>query len=40
VDQQQRTVKITVAIPQDLIDKLIDLVGNDPRLHGLPVKMR
>ena len=40
VDQQQRTVKITVAISQDLVDKLIDLVGNDPRLHGLPVKMR
>lgn len=40
VDQQQRTVKITVAIPQDLIDKLIDLVGTDPRLHGLPVTAR
>jgi len=38
VDQQQRTVKITVAIPQDLVDKLIDLVGSDPRLRGLPVK--
>jgi hypothetical protein len=40
VDQQQRTVKITVAIPQDLIEKLIDLVGNDPRLHRLPVKLQ
>lgn len=39
VDQQQRTVKITVAIPQDLIDKLIDLVGSEPRLHGLPIKL-
>lgn len=38
VDQQQRTIKITVAIPQDLIDKLIDLVGSEPRLRGLPVK--
>jgi hypothetical protein len=40
VDQQQRTVKITVAIPPDLIDKLIDLVGSEPRLHGLPVMSR
>jgi hypothetical protein len=40
VDQQQRAIKITVAIPQDLIDKLIDLVGSDPRLHGLPIKAR
>jgi len=38
VDQQQRYVKITVAIPQDLVDKLIDLVGSDPRLHGLPIQ--
>lgn len=27
VDQQQRTVKITVAIPQDLIDKLLEMLG-------------
>ena len=40
VDQQQRTVKITVAIPPDLIDKLIDLVGSEPRLHRLPVMSR
>lgn len=40
VDQQQRTIKITVAIPQDLVDKLIDLVGSDPRLHGLPIKSK
>ena len=38
VDQQQRYVKITVAIPQDLVDKLVDLVGSDPRLHGLPIQ--
>jgi hypothetical protein len=40
VDQQQRSVKITVTIPPDLIDKLIDLVGTGPRLHGLPVASR
>jgi len=40
VDQLQRTVRITVAIPPDLIDKLIDLVGSEPRLHGLPVMSR
>ena len=40
VDQQQRAVKITVAIPQYLIDKLIDLVESDPRLHALPVTSR
>jgi hypothetical protein len=40
VDQQQRTVKITVTIPPDLIDKLIDLMGTGPRLHGLPVASR
>ncbi len=37
VDQQQRTIKITVAIPQDLVDKLIDLLGSEPRLRGLPI---
>jgi hypothetical protein len=33
VDQQQRTIKITVAIPQDLIDKLVNLVAAEPRLQ-------
>jgi hypothetical protein len=37
VDQQQRTVKITLAIPQDLIDKLVDLLGKQP-LPRLPVR--
>ncbi len=40
VDQQQRTINITVAIPQDLIDKLINLLGTEPRLRGLPVSLR
>lgn len=31
VDQQQRTVKITVTIPQDLIDKLIQFLEMGPR---------
>ena len=39
VDQQQRTVKITVAIPQDLIDKLVDLLGKQP-LQRQPVELR
>jgi hypothetical protein len=38
VDQQQRTVTITVAVPQDLIDKMLDLLGAQPRLRRLPVK--
>jgi hypothetical protein len=33
VDQQQRTIKITVAIPQDLIDKLADMLATEPRLQ-------
>ena len=33
VDQQQRTVKITFAIPQDLVDKLIDLLGRQSLLR-------
>jgi len=40
VDQQQRTVKITLAIPQDLVDKLVDLLGKQPQLQRLPVKTR
>jgi hypothetical protein len=39
VDQQQRTVKITLAIPQDLIDKLVDLLGKQP-FQRLPVTRR
>jgi len=37
VDQQQRTVKITVAIPQDLIDKLIEMLGTLPGNRRLPL---
>jgi hypothetical protein len=33
VEQQQRTVKITVTIPENLVEKLIDLLGTQPRLH-------
>jgi hypothetical protein len=32
VDQQQRMVKITVAIPQDLIDKLVEMLNSGQRL--------
>lgn len=39
VDQQQRTVKITLAIPQDLVDKLVDLLGKQT-IQRLPVKQR
>ena len=37
VDQQQRTINITVSIPQDLIDKLVDMLRADPRLQRLPI---
>jgi len=37
VDQQQRTIKIIVAIPQDLVDKLIELLGKQPQLRRLPI---
>jgi len=37
VEQQQRTVKITVAIPQDLVDKLIEMLGTLPGIRRLPV---
>ena len=37
VYQQQRTIKITVAIPQDLIDKLLDMLGTRPQLRRLPI---
>ena len=38
VDQQQRTVTITVAVPQDLVDKMLDLLGPQPGSRRLPVK--
>ena len=31
VDQQQRTVKINVAIPQELVEKLVEMMGNGGR---------
>jgi len=37
VDQQQRTINITVAVPQDLVDKLVDMLRTEPRLRRLPV---
>ncbi|HKW96716.1 MAG TPA: hypothetical protein VJN43_03235 [Bryobacteraceae bacterium] len=38
VEQQQRTVKITVAIPQDLVDQLIEMLGTLPgAARRLPV---
>lgn len=33
VDQQQRTIDITVAIPEELVDKLVDMLGSQPRLR-------
>ena len=39
VDQQQRTVKITIAIPEDLVDKLIDLLGKQSLLRRQPVSL-
>jgi hypothetical protein len=38
VDQQQRTVKITIAIPEELVDKLIDLLGKQS-LRRQPVSL-
>jgi hypothetical protein len=38
VDQQQRTVKITIAIPEALVDKLIDLLGKSV-LRRQPVSL-
>jgi len=35
VDQQQRTVKITVAIPQDLVDKLVEMFGSGSGLRKM-----
>ena len=37
VDQQQRTVNITVAVPEDLLEKLMDLLGARGELRRLPV---
>jgi hypothetical protein len=36
VEQQERTVRITVVIPENLLEKLIDLVGTQPKLR-IPV---
>ncbi len=38
VDQQQRTVNITVAVPEDLLEKLLDLLGTHSGARGLPVR--
>jgi len=38
VDQQQRTVNITVAVPEDLLEKMLDLLGTQPGLRHLPVR--
>ena len=38
VDQQQRSVTITVAVPEDLLEKLLDLLKLRPELRRLPVK--
>jgi hypothetical protein len=40
VDQQQRTVTITVAVPEDLVEKLLDLFGTRTGSPRLPVKPR
>ena len=42
VDQRERTVNITVAIPQALLDKLVDMLGTGPGLQRLtrPVTLR
>jgi hypothetical protein len=37
VDQQQRTVNITLAVPEDLLEKMLDLLGAKPGLQRLPV---
>jgi hypothetical protein len=33
VDQQQRTINITVSIPQELVDKLVDMLRTEPHLQ-------
>ena len=40
VDQQQRTVKITVAIPQDLVDKLVEMFGKGSGLRKMISRRR
>jgi len=37
VDQQQRTVTITVAVPEDLLEKMLDFLKLRPELRRLPV---
>ncbi len=37
VDQQQRTVNITVAVPEDLVEKMLDLLGVQRGFGRLPV---
>jgi len=37
VDQQQRTVNIMLAVPEDLLEKMLDLLGAQPGLRRLPV---
>jgi len=39
VDQQQRTVKITITIPEELVDKLIDLLGKQSLLRRQPISL-
>ena len=38
VDQQQRTVTITVVVPEDLVEKLLDLLGTHRGVPRLPVR--
>lgn len=38
VDQQQRTVNITVDVPEDLAEKMLDLLGTQPGLQRLPIR--
>ena len=38
VDQQLRTVNITVSVPEDLVEKLLDLLGTHSAVRGLPVR--
>jgi hypothetical protein len=38
VDQQQRTVNITVTVPEDLVEKLLDLFGPRVGVPRLPVR--
>jgi hypothetical protein len=39
VDQQQRTVTLTVSVSEDLVEKLLDLFGTRARVRGLPVSL-